>query len=97
MLGDWTEEKLLDWAKQRVKKEPTIASFKDKTIANTKFLFNLLETVESRAINWTLVKEEETPEAIEQNAKYVISVARKLGAVVFLVWNDIQEVRLNFR
>lgn len=93
MLGDWTEDKLLDWAKQKVKKEPTIANFKDKSIANCKFLFNLLETIEPRAINWSLIKEEETDEAMEQNAKYVISVARKLGAVVFLVWNDIKEVK----
>lgn len=27
------------------------------------------------------------------NAKYVISVARKIGAVVFLTWEDITEVK----
>lgn len=27
------------------------------------------------------------------NAKYVISVARKLGALVFLTWEDITDVR----
>jgi hypothetical protein len=28
----------------------------------------------------------ETPEEIESNAKYVISVARRLGATVFIIW-----------
>ena len=26
------------------------------------------------------------------NAKYAISIARKLGAVIFLVWDDVVEV-----
>ena len=51
VLGGWTEEKLLEWAKNRVKRDPTITSFKDKSISNCKFLFNLLSTVEARAIN----------------------------------------------
>jgi hypothetical protein len=32
-------------------------------------------------------------EAIENNAKYAISIARKLGATIFLVWEDIKEVK----
>ena len=32
-------------------------------------------------------------EAKENNAKYAISIARKLGATVFLVWEDIAEVK----
>lgn len=37
--------------------------------------------------------EDDTDEAKEQNAKYVLSVARKLGATIFLVWEDIKEVK----
>lgn len=33
-----------------------------------------------------------TPEEIENNCNYVLSVARKLGAVIFLVWEDIKDV-----
>lgn len=32
-------------------------------------------------------------EDLELNAKYVISVARKLGATVFCLWEDIKEVK----
>jgi hypothetical protein len=30
--------------------------------------------------------------SIENNAKYAISIARKLGATIFLVWEDIRDV-----
>jgi len=33
-----------------------------------------------------------SPEEIENNCKYVISAARKLGATIFLVWEDIKDV-----
>ena len=55
LLGGWNEEKLLEWALERVHKEPKIASFKDKSIANCHFLFNLLASIEPRVINWDLV------------------------------------------
>jgi len=98
MLGGWTEEKLLAWGNERVKKDPKIKNFKDKSISNCKFLFNLLATIEPRAINWELVEDtdaedvENKDDKIQQNAKYVISVARKLGCTIFCIWEDIKEV-----
>jgi F0F1-type ATP synthase membrane subunit b/b' len=35
-----------------------------------------------------------TEEQIEQNAKYAISISRKLGATVFLVWEDIRDMKI---
>ena len=35
-----------------------------------------------------------TEEHIEQNAKYAISISRKLGATVFLVWEDIRDMKI---
>jgi len=37
----------------------------------------------------------ETDEEKENNAKYLISIARKLGAVIFCVWEDI--VKVNYK
>jgi len=34
----------------------------------------------------------ETDEEKENNAKYLISIVRKLGAVIFCVWEDIPKV-----
>ena len=73
-------------------KDPKITSFKDKTITDCKFLFNLISTIEPKIINWELVTAGQTPEEIENNCKYVISAARKLGATIFLVWEDIKDV-----
>ena len=35
----------------------------------------------------------ESDEALENNAKYALSIARKLGASIFLVWEDLKEVK----
>lgn len=40
-------------------------------------------------INWELVTEGESDEDKMMNAKYAISIARKLGAIIFCVWDDI--------
>ena len=34
-----------------------------------------------------------TPKEKEMNARYVLSVARKLGATIFIIWEDIAEVK----
>lgn len=54
-MGGWNEEKLLEWAVTRAGKEPKINSFKDKTIQDCKFLFNLIAAIEPRILNWDLV------------------------------------------
>ena len=47
-----------------------------------------------RAINWDIIIQDKTDdESKENNAKYCISIARKLGATVFCVWEDIVEVK----
>ena len=40
-----------------------------------------------------VVTDKDDEEAKQNNAKYAISIARKLGATVFLVWEDIAEVK----
>ena len=48
--------------------------------------------IEPKIINWDLVTEGANDEDAKQNAKYAISIARKLGATVFMVWDDVVEV-----
>jgi len=59
------------------------------------FLIDLCAAVEPRIINWELVLPGETDEDKENNAKYLISIVRKLGAVIFCVWEDI--VKANYK
>jgi len=67
--------------------------FKDPTLADSIFFIDLLAAVEPRVISWENVLEGKTPEDRLQNARYAISVARKLGATIFLLPEDIVEVK----
>lgn len=75
--------------------ERKIKSFKDHSLADGHFLLKLCSSIEPRAIDWDIVMKGETDEEKENNAKYIISIARKLGAVIFCVWEDIPKV--NFK
>jgi plastin-1 len=105
VVGSKSEDDLLKWANSMVPKEHQISSFKDKKLKNSIFFINLMSAIEPRAINWEIVVQgikiynhffidSETDEAIENNAKYAISVSRKLGASIFLVWEDIKELKV---
>jgi len=70
-----------------------IESFKDKSIGTGVYLCNLCMCIKESAVNPDFITLGESKEDAEKNAKYAISVARKLNAPVFLLWEDIVEVR----
>jgi plastin-1 len=91
-----TDDMIVQWANDRVasaNRTTKMTSFKDPTLSNAIFFMDLLFAVESRIINWDFVTPGDTKENSLLNAKYAISVARKLGAVVFLLPEDIVEVK----
>jgi hypothetical protein len=51
MIGNTSEEDLLKWANSRVEEANQINAFKDPKISDCKFLFNLLASIEPRAID----------------------------------------------
>lgn len=56
VIGGLTEDKLVAWANDQVGgKAAPIANLKDKSMADGKFIVNLLAAIEPRAINWDLV------------------------------------------
>ena len=63
--------------------------FNDPKFKDGRLLIKLAASIEPKVVNWDLVTEGATPEDMKMNAKYAISIARKLGAVLFLVWDDI--------
>lgn len=91
IIGSMTEEDLVKWANASVP-DLKIKNFKDAALSDGQFLLKLCSAVEPRAINWDIVMKGDTDEEKANNAKYVISIARKLGAVVFCVWEDIANV-----
>jgi len=65
---------------------------KDKSLADGRFFMHVLADIESRSVNWDIMMDSDTDEGKENNAKYVISVARKMGALIFCVWDQITTV-----
>lgn len=51
--------------------------------------------IEPRMIDWDLVTDGITPDDKALNAAYVISTARKMGALLYLLPEDIVNVRAN--
>eukprot|EP01133_Synstelium_polycarpum_P002555 gene2555-2929_t len=91
-----TEADIIRWANQKVTtigKSTGINNFKDASIGNGLFLIDLLESVSLGAVNYGIVNPGETDEEKKLNAQYIINVARKLDCCIFLVWEDIVEVR----
>jgi len=95
VIGGKSEDDLLNWGNDLVSGNiAKVTSFKDKSLKNSLFFIHLMTAIEPRAINWELIdKENDSDEALQSNAKYAISIARKLGASIFLVWEDIKEVK----
>jgi len=87
---------LVDYCNTRVStagRSTRMSSFKDPSLATGIFFLDLLWAIESRIINMEFLTAGDTKENQLLNAKYAISVARKLGAIVFLLPEDIQEVK----
>ena len=74
-------------------KKPQIKSFQDESIAKGVFMIYLVASVNPNIVNWELVTDGESDEDKKLNAKYAISLARKLGAVIFLLPDDVVDVR----
>jgi len=70
-------------------------NFKDETISTGEFLIDLLDSCEPGVVNYELVTAGSTAEEKALNAKYIISIARKIGCFIFLVWEDIVEIKAN--
>lgn len=93
LIGGKTEDELVAWANQQVgDKHAPIKALKDPLLSDGKYLINLLASIEPRAVNWDLVLPGETDDDKKNNAKYAVSIARKLGAVIFCLWEDIVHV-----
>ena len=94
VIGNKSEEELIAWGNEKVDDDLKVKSLKDKKLGNSLYFINIMKSIEPRSINWEIVvTDKDDDESKENNAKYAISIARKLGATVFLVWEDIAEVK----
>ena len=94
VIGERSEEELIEWANSKIPEERRIKNLKERKLSDGLFWIDLLAAIEPRCIRWDLiVKENPSDKDKEMNAKYALSVARGLGAMIFVVWEDITEVK----
>ncbi|KID83399.1 fimbrin [Metarhizium guizhouense ARSEF 977] len=93
---EMTDEIMVDWANKMAHKgghASSIRSFKDRSISSGVFLLNVLKGMESSYVDDELVTAGDNDERAYMNAKLSISIARKMGATIWLVPEDICQVR----
>uniref|UniRef100_A0A4W6FJ07 Plastin-3 n=1 Tax=Lates calcarifer TaxID=8187 RepID=A0A4W6FJ07_LATCA len=75
-------------------KSTKISSFKDKEISSSLAVLELIDAIQPGSINYELVKTGSLSEDDKlENAKYAISMARKIGARVYALPEDLVEVK----
>jgi plastin-1 len=95
IIGNKTDKDIIEWGNSiKGNEDKQIKGFKDANLKNGVFLINLCASIDPEIIDWDLVNQD--PEASEEdkslNARYAISIARKLGAIIFMVWEDVNEL-----
>lgn len=93
---EMTDPEMVKWANDTSRKggkNSSIRSFKDPTIGTGIFLLDVLNGMKSSYVDYDLVTTGKNDDEAYANAKLSISIARKLGATIWLVPEDICQVR----
>lgn len=93
---DMSDAQILKWAHEQVTKggkNSTVRSLKDSALANGHYLLDVINGIAPGYVNYDLVAPGNNEEERYANARLAISIARKLGALIWLVPEDINEVR----
>ncbi|XP_034100008.1 plastin-1 isoform X2 [Drosophila sulfurigaster albostrigata] len=90
------EKEIVQWVNTRLAdagKQSQLRNFNDPAIADGKIVIDLIDAIKEGSINYELVRTSGTQEDNLANAKYAISMARKIGARVYALPEDITEVK----
>lgn len=93
---EMTDPEMVKWANDTSRKggkNSSIRSFKDPAIGTGVFLLDVLNGMKSSYVDYDLVTAGKSDEDAYANAKLSISIARKMGATIWLVPEDICQVR----
>ncbi|RCH92708.1 fimbrin [Rhizopus azygosporus] len=91
-----SDQDLVRWANETVQrggKNSRMTSFKDPSLSTGVFFLDVLNGMKPGYVDYSMVTDGRTEEDAFNNAKLAISIARKVGATIFLVPEDIVEVR----
>ncbi|KAJ3428611.1 fimbrin-1 [Anaeramoeba flamelloides] len=90
------DSSMVKWGNAKVTnsgKNSSIKSFRDKGLSSGLFIIDLIYSINTRAVNYNYVSDGNSNEEKLNNARYAISLTRKLGGTVFLLPEDIIEVK----
>ncbi|KGL79831.1 Plastin-1 [Tinamus guttatus] len=91
------DEIIIKWVNQTLanaNKKTSITSFKDKSISTSLPVLDLIDAIAPKAVRPEMVKREDLSDEDKlNNAKYAISVARKIGARIYALPDDLVEVK----
>lgn len=92
-----TDDIIVNWVNGTLSeagKSTSIQSFKDKTISSSLAVVDLIDAIQPGCINYDLVKSGNLSEEDKHNnAKYAVSMARRIGARVYALPEDLVEVK----
>ncbi|XP_033865612.3 plastin-2 [Acipenser ruthenus] len=90
------DDTIVRWVNQTLSEagKDTISGFKDGQISTSMPVLNLIDAIQPGSIRYDLLKIEDLSEEEKlNNAKYAISMARKIGARVYALPEDLVEVK----
>ena len=91
-----TDSDIIQWSNNKVQesgKSRQMVQFRDLSLADSCYLLDLVNAVEDGCVDYAVVSKGASMKDKEGNAKYLLTVARKIGAAVFLTFEDILEVK----
>ncbi|XP_053205055.1 plastin-1-like [Panonychus citri] len=91
-----SEKEIVDWANKKWKeadKKWIIKSFNDSNLSTALPVIDLIDAIKPGSINYSQVLKCSDDEEKLANAKYAISMARKIGARIYALPEDITEVK----
>ncbi|GAV05161.1 hypothetical protein RvY_15333 [Ramazzottius varieornatus] len=90
------EKEIIAWVNKKLKSEgksSAISNFQDSSIADARVVIDLIDAIKPGSINYSQVHPASSTEEKLANAKYAISMARKIGARIYALPEDIVEVK----
>jgi len=90
------EKEIITWVNTKLKeagKTSSIRSFQDSSLRDAIAVIDLVDSIKPGTVNYEVVRRTNEEEDNVANAKYAISMSRKIGARIYALPEDITEVK----
>ena len=89
------DEQIIKWVNEKLRehqKSSQIINFKDPAISSSQTILDLIDSIKPKSVYYPSVSTADTEETKLSNAKFAISMARKVGARIYALPEDVVEV-----